>query len=462
MLIGSKGLPKAFAVRFRSLNLWSVGSQFSIKWGWTQEFIRPVGDVLSRRLEPLEKDFARDSLVNLLTIRFDGSIEPRPSVPMSEIKGKLFRVCPDDIVFSKIDVRNGAIGLVPEGIENACVTSEFPAYYVRLDLADPQYIKILFRTKVFRRILNSMTSGASGRKRIQPKQLENIDVPIPSISIQKEIVKCLRKMEQEYSAKLEMIKKLEHQCHEIIKSYLGIRDSNHKTIGKMFSLHFAETKRWSFEYNERVLSGLAQVRTGSYKAYPLGELCQGQSGSTPSKMNSSYWAEGGIPWASPKDMKTRYISNTQDHISQKAIEQAASPMVKKGSILFVVRSGILQRKVPVAMTLEDISINQDLRAFTPKTDKISSEFLLAYLEAKQDDLLRLVKWSTTVQSINKYELEAFPVPLPPRDVQELIALNIAKLRNNIECLERERSFIHQTYESKIEEMILGILRVECA
>jgi type I restriction enzyme S subunit len=135
--------------------------------------------------------------------------------------------------------------------------------------------------------------------------------------------------------------------------------------------------------------------------------------------------------------------------------------VKKGSILFVVRSGILQRKVPVAMTQVDVSINQDIRSFTPRTDNILPEFLLAYFEAKQDDLLRLVKWSTTVQSINKEELETFPIPLPPRDVQEKIVLNVAELHSKMENLEEEANDIHQIAKRKIEEMILGTLPVEC-
>jgi restriction endonuclease S subunit len=82
-------------------------------------------------------------------------------------------------------------------------------------------------------------------------------------------------------------------------------------------------------------------------------------------------------------------------------------------------------------------------------------------EAKQDDLLRLVKWSTTVQSINKEELETFPIPLPPRDVQEKIVLNVAELHSKMENLEEEANDIHQIAKRKIEEMILGTLPVEC-
>jgi type I restriction enzyme, S subunit len=464
MTVGIQEHSKSFVVRFRDLDLWNVGSQLIMKWGWPPELTRPLGDVLFRRTEPLEKDFPGEQQVQLLTIRFDGSIEPRPSISRNEIKGKLFRVCSGDVVFSKIDVRNGAIGLVPPDVENSFVTSEFPTYSVLSELADPQYIKILFRTKVFMRILNSMISGTSGRKRIQPIQLENVIVPVPPLPVQKAIEKCWFQANQEHYAKLEEIRKIENQCHEQVQTYLGISQKNpsQKKIGNMFLLHFSKAERWSFEYNMRVLSGLAQIRTGRYRSYPLSELCRGQSGSTPSKNNQSFWKDGEIPWVSPKDMKTRYIFDSQDHISQNAIEYNASPVVKKGSILFVVRSGILQRKVPVAMTQVDVSINQDIRSFTPRTDNILPEYLLAYFEAKQDDLLRLVKWSTTVQSINKEELETFPIPLPPKDLQEKIAITVAELHSKMENLENESNDIHQNAKHKIEEMILGTRPVECS
>jgi len=160
-------------------------------------------------------------------------------------------------------------------------------------------------------------------------------------------------------------------------------------------------------------------------------------------------------------MKMRYIMDSQDHISLHAIEHNSSPIVNRGSILFVVRSGILQRMVPVAMTQVDVSINQDIRAFTPKTDEILPEFLLIYFETKQDDLLRLVKWSTTVQSINKESLEAFPIPIPPKYVQEKIITEVTEIRNKIELLRDEAYYIRQNAESKLEDMILGFLPITC-
>ena len=179
---------RAFTVGFGAIEVWSVAAQFTAEWGWPPSKIRPLGDAIVRRREPASDTLAPDVAVTMLTIRFDGSIEPRARVRLRDIKGRLFRVHPDDLVFSKIDVRNGAIGLAPDDIGLICVTSEFPVYAVDVRSAEPTFVKLLLRTAAFRRILNSMISGASGRKRIQPSQLEKVRVPIPPLSIQRPIV----------------------------------------------------------------------------------------------------------------------------------------------------------------------------------------------------------------------------------------------------------------------------------
>ena len=48
------------------------------------------------------------------------------------------------------------VGLAPVDIDCMCVTSEYPVYCVKPDKALPEYVKLLFRTAVFAKLLNSM------------------------------------------------------------------------------------------------------------------------------------------------------------------------------------------------------------------------------------------------------------------------------------------------------------------
>jgi restriction endonuclease S subunit len=96
----------------------------------------------------------------------------------------------------------------------------------------------------------------------------------------------------------------------------------------------------------------------------LGEVCQFRGGGTPSKAVDRYW-RGNIPWVSPKDMKSDIVHDSIDHISREAIGSSATSVIPKDSVLMVVRSGILARTVPIAITGRDLTINQDLKALCP-------------------------------------------------------------------------------------------------
>ena len=181
-------LRRVLAINFHEVATWNVAAQFGVRWNWSTETVLPLKLALHRRSNSVLAAYAAETEVTLLTIRFDGTIEPREQIRICDVKGKLYQVEPGDVVFSKIDVRNGAIGLAPIDIARMCVTSEFPIYEVNEAVASSQYIKILFRTQAFKTLLNSMVSGASWRKSIQPSQLENVRVPLPKGAVKDAIV----------------------------------------------------------------------------------------------------------------------------------------------------------------------------------------------------------------------------------------------------------------------------------
>jgi restriction endonuclease S subunit len=234
--------PRAFSVGFRSLQTWSVAAQFAVNWNWPDEVIKPLASILRRRNEAALETLTPESMVTLLTIRFDGSIEPREPVRIKDIKGRLFRVYPGDVVFSKIDVRNGAIGLAPNDIDCMCVTSEFPVYSVDFQKTDSGYVKLLFRTVAFKKLLNSMISGASGRKRIQPTQLEGVNVPIPPLPIQQKIVAHWESAQLERAAADTALSALVSELHSwLVKQTKGF---GQVTRSKVFLANYENTQQW--------------------------------------------------------------------------------------------------------------------------------------------------------------------------------------------------------------------------
>ena len=237
--------PGAFTVGFRDLEIWSVSAQYVANWSWPASVIKPLGEALVGRCEAASDSLAPDALVTMLTIRFDGSIEPREPVRVKDVKGRLFRVYPGDVVFSKIDVRNGAIGLAPDDIECICVTSEFPVYSVDVQKAESAFVKLLFRTTVFKRILNSMISGASGRKRIQPSQLEKVRIPIPPLPVQRKIIAHWHAAEQRSVSAASAFSALVAELHAYLVNQTCAFEE--VTRARTFVARFENTHEWDLK-----------------------------------------------------------------------------------------------------------------------------------------------------------------------------------------------------------------------
>ena len=143
------------------------------------------------------------------------------------------------------------------------------------------------------------------------------------------------------------------------------------------------------------------------------------TGSTPSKDNTDYW-DGDIPWVSSKDMKSDYLLDSEDHITQAAVDECGLTLFTPGTLIFCVRSGILRHTFPVAVSTLPVTINQDLRALS-LTGDVNPAFLLYYMRGMNDTIVSLYqKIGATVESIEMDWFMYFPVVLPSREEQDHI------------------------------------------
>lgn len=179
-----------------------------------------------------------------------------------------------------------------------------------------------------------------------------------------------------------------------------------------------------------------------WEMVPLKYLCKFSGGGTPSKENLSYWTGGNIPWVSPKDMKSFWISDTQNKLTEIAVNDSSTNFVEEGALLMVVRSGILQRTIPIAINTVQVTLNQDMKALK-FNERVEVEYVANYILGNVTTLL--LEWSkegATVESIEQEYLSGSLIPVPPRAEQSAII-----------CVIKERMSVFQKLE---EEAVKGI------
>ena len=194
---------------------------------------------------------------------------------------------------------------------------------------------------------------------------------------------------------------------------------------------------------------------------PLGVCGTWYGGGTPSKFNDAYWSGGTIPWISPKDMKRLRISDSEDHISTLALQETNVKAFPQGTVLIVIRSGILSRTLPVAVADVEATMNQDLKGLLP-SEGIESTYVAYFLQAEERDiLLQCSKHGTTVASIDTTALHIYKLRFAPLNEQRRIVAKIEELFSDLDAgvaaLKRAKANLKRYRASVLKAAVEGKL-----
>nr|WP_031420043.1 restriction endonuclease subunit S [Vibrio parahaemolyticus] len=108
--------------------------------------------------------------------------------------GKRFYVSPGQFILSKIDARHGAFGVVPDELDGAVVTSDFPVFDTDTSKLDVEFLEWLSKTPWFIDACRKASEGTTNRVRLKEKQLLEIEIRLPQLDIQQEIISKIKRL----------------------------------------------------------------------------------------------------------------------------------------------------------------------------------------------------------------------------------------------------------------------------
>ncbi|ASS88757.1 hypothetical protein GLN3_12240 [Geobacillus lituanicus] len=261
-----------------------------------------------------------------------------------------------------------------------CIGRGLAAIRANNDMINYKYLFYALNYK--KNEIESMGTGSTF-KAISKKDIESIQIPVFDIENQVKIVKALDKAQELIDKRKAQIEALDQLTQSVFLEMFG--DPVKNSLG--------------------------------FKTEPLHELCVHIfGGGTPSKSNPEYYI-GNIPWVTPKDMKDIVINDSIDHINEDAIANSSAKLIPPNSLLMVIRSGILKKKLPIAINTREVTVNQDMKAFVVDKNKITVEYLLYFFEFYQKVLLNRVR-SVTADNLDFQQIKEILVPVPPINKQK--------------------------------------------
>jgi type I restriction enzyme S subunit len=107
----------------------------------------PLAEVLTRSEEQLE--IQPDQQYRQVTVRLWGSgVVLRYEVSGTRISARKRRVVrSQQFILSPIDARNGAFGLVPDFLDGAIVSNDFPSFEINKQRLEPRFLEWMSKTR---------------------------------------------------------------------------------------------------------------------------------------------------------------------------------------------------------------------------------------------------------------------------------------------------------------------------
>ena len=317
--------------------------------------------------------------------------------------------------------------------EVAVGSTEYIVLRKRENISDSKFIFYLAISPIVRDIAIKSMVGSSGRQRVQQDVLENYEIPIPSLPMQKNIAHILSVLDDKLELNKRINDNLEQQAQALFKSWFVDFDP--------------------FKDGKFVESELGRIPEG-WRVERLGSVCKCLLGGTPSRNKKEYW-NGKIAWINSGEINEFRITKPSEYITQEGLKKSATKLLPKKTTVLAITGATLGQ---VSLLEIDSCANQSVIGLLENED-IFYEYIYPLIKNRIDDLCSHMTGGAQ-QHINKNNVEQLEILVPPQKIlveYKQIATPIYSLISNI-CFESQK--ISKLRDSLLPRLMSGELKLD--
>ena len=261
-------------------------------------------------------------------------------------------------------------------------------------------------------VIDSYYRGA-GIKHPSMYNVLTMQIPLPPLSIQKEIVSVLDKFS-------ELIEKTDEE--------IALRQ-----------------KQYEY-YREKLLT----FEKGEVEEYEIQQCCVTQSGGTPSKRNTSFWENGDIKWlGSTVCQNVSYIDTITDFITEEGLRHSSAKLLHSDTTLIALVGATIGK---VAYLTFDSAINQNIVGiYSKETSVLMNKYIYYYSYLWYKDFMSLANGKLAMASLSF--VRQLKIKYPSLSRQQSIVATLDKFETLISKLKEERELRQKQYEYYREKLL---------
>jgi type I restriction enzyme S subunit len=361
-------------------------------------------------------------------------------------KGKLVRY--DVVLTTRGTVGNTAYFNDDVPFENIRINSGMVILRAHAPALHPRFLYLFVRSPLFRSQVSALQTGTA-QPQLPIRDINRIEIPIPPPEEQGYIANVLGTLDDKIGLNQRMNETLEATAMAIFKSwFVDFEPIRAKAEGRDTGLpkYLADLFPESFQESE-----LGEIPTG-WSVKTIGDIGKISGGSTPDTKKPIFWDHGSHAWATPKDLsalKTPVLLETERRITDAGLNQIASGLLPKGTILLSSRAPIGY----LAISEIPVAVNQGFIAMQPGPG-IPNLFLLLWAEWAHEEILSRANGSTFLE-ISKGSFRPIPVTVPPPPVLSGFDRLVRPLYARIVSNERESTTLVAIRDTLLPKLISG-------
>lgn len=294
--------------------------------------------------------------------------------------------------------------------EKSCIGRGLSAIRVKDNILDNMY---LFRYLQKQKNIIANKGNGSTFNSIRKVVLEDLDIPLPSLTKQKEIASVLDKAQELISLRKESIKKLDELSKSVFIDMFGDPVLNPK---KLEIIKFGNLGLW-------------------------------KGGGTPSRKEEDYF-KGNIPWITTVSLGKLFIDKNDavEYITEKAIQKSATKLIEKNSLVIGVRVGVGK----VSINKDDLCTSQDLMSLTNMKDNTNIIYAY-YFISLYSQIIKDKQRGATIQGITSSVLKEIDFILAPIEQQNKFAKIIEKIEEQKSLYEEELNKLEENFKALLQK-----------
>lgn len=184
----------------------------------------------------------------------------------------------------------------------------------------------------------------------------------------------------------------------------------------------------------------------------LGDVCNIQSGGTPSRSKEAYWREGNIHWVKISDMKDQYIYDTEECITTLGVQNSSAKIFPKDTILYSIFATIGE----VSILKIEAATNQAIAGIQIIDNRIYANYLYYYLLSMKFKMNNIGR-GVAQNNINISILKNIEIHIRSLDEQKRIVMILDKVNQLIAKRHKQLEKLDELVKAKFVEMFGTLL-----